>query len=108
MNSTYSTVIVQWCDDALMMAAVKAAGWHEDSADSILDLVDEGSSYKERAFPSMKKAKDGARRNKALDFWGQPSIKVYQYPCAKRRQWQAKCVAHLRYVGDGFGWEELQ
>lgn len=100
-------VCVEWCDDATMTAAAKAAGWTEDSADSILDFVDETSAVKARQFQTIAKAKDWARRNKALDFWGQPSVKVYEWLNDKRRSWERERISHMRYVGDGFGWEDV-
>jgi hypothetical protein len=108
MAATTRAVVVQWCDDATMMAAAKAAGWDEDSAASILDLVDEDIATKAREFPSITKAKEWARRNKALDFWRQPAIKVYEWPNARRRDHERERVQFLRYVGDGLGWEDVE
>ena len=98
---------VQWVDDAKMMALARARGWTEDSADSIHDLVDEDEADKAREFPTITKAKDWAGRNKGLDFWGQPVIRVYQWPHSRRRDWERETVKRLRYVGDGCGWEDL-
>jgi len=102
-----SAVIVQYCDNATMMALASARGWTEYSSDSIIDLVDEDEADVEREFPTLTKAKDWSRRNKALDFWNQPSIRVYEWPDRRRFSWQRETVKHLRYVGDGCGWDDL-
>lgn len=100
-------VVVNWCDDAGMMALAKARGWTEDSSASILDLVDEDECDKTREFLTISKAKDWARRNRELDFWKQPSIRVYGWPDSRRRSWERETVKHLRYVGDGCGWDDI-
>ena len=100
-------VCVTWCDDAKMMATAKARGWTEDSVESIHDLVDEDECDESREFPSIAKAKDWARRNKALDFWQSPVIRVYAWPNARRFSWERETVKRLRYVGDGCGWEDI-
>jgi len=106
---TTSTIVVSWCDEAQMMEKAKARGWTDDGLDgpSIHDLVDEGDCERDREFTTLSKAKDWARRNKTLDFWGQPSIRVYEWPDQRRLSWQRETVKRLRYVGDGCGWEDL-
>lgn len=102
-----TAVVVEWCDDAQMMAKAKARGWTEDAPESVLDLVDEDECSEAREFPSVTKAKAWASRNKARDFWRQPDIRVYQWPTARRLSWEREIVRHLRYVGDGLGWDDL-
>ena len=101
-----TAVFVHWCDDKKMLATARALGWTEDSDDNILDLVDEDVADAEREFPSITKAKAWARRNTALDFWRQPSIRVYSWPDRCRRSWQRETVRQLRYFGEGLGWDE--
>jgi hypothetical protein len=100
-------VTVQWCDDAEMVKMAKDRGWTEDSPFSILDLVEEGEASKSKTFETMAKAKEWARRNKMNDFWRQPSVVVYEYPNNLMRSWQREIAKHLRYVGDGCGWDDL-
>ncbi len=102
-----TAVVVNWCDDAKMMALAKARGWTEDSANSILDLVDEDEADEAREFTTIAKAKGWARRNKERDFWRQPSVRVYAWPDRRRLSWQRETVKHVRYVGDGCGWDDL-
>jgi hypothetical protein len=101
-------VVVTWCHDKTMMELAAARGWTEDSELSINDLVEESEADQHREFPTVTKAKNWARRNKGLDFWRQPSIRVYEYPDARRLDWQRERVQHLRYIGDGYGWEAIE
>ena len=103
----HTVIFVQWCDDGQMMARAKARGWTEDAPESVHDLVDEDECNETREFPSVAKAKAWASRNKARDFWRQPSIRIYQWPSTRRLSWERETVRHLRYVGDGLGWKEL-
>lgn len=106
-EQTMQTIVVHWCNDAKMMALAKERGWTEDSADSILDLVEEDEAETERGFPTITKAKEWARRNKTRDFWCQPSVRVYAWPDGRRMSWQRETVKHVRYVGDGCGWDHV-
>lgn len=102
-----TAIVVDYCDGAKMVALAKARGWVEDT-DGILDFVEEYEASVEREFPTLTKAKDWARRNKARDFWLQPAVRIYQWPDCKRLLWQRECVKHLRLIGDGYGWEEIE
>ena len=99
-------VVVSWCNSQKMIALAKGRGWVED-ADGLLDYVKEHEAEETRECPTLAKAKDWARRNKASDFWGQPSIRVYTWPDRRRRSWQRETVRHIRLVGSGLGWEDI-
>ena len=101
-----TAVIVNWCNDVKMVELAKARGWAEDT-DGILDFVEENEAKETREFPTLTKAKDWARRNKTRDFWHQPAIFVYEWPDRRRLSWQREVVTHIRLVGDGYGWDEI-
>jgi hypothetical protein len=100
-------VVVEWVDTGQMYDLAKARGWTEEGADSLLDLVQEDECERTREFPSVTKAKAWARRNRTMDLWNEPDIRVYEWPNAARRSWEREQTRHLRYIGDGCGWEEI-
>ncbi len=97
-------VFVEWADDAEITRIAKLRGW--DGGDCLLDYADEDDAPKSREFSSVTKAKSWAARNRDLDLWRQPDIVVNEYQHG--REWDYKTVRHLRYVGDGYGWEEIE
>lgn len=100
-------IVVEWCDSDRMLELARSRGWDENSEASILDLVEESEAEHGRQFATIASAKSWARRNKVKDFWQQPSVRVYEYPDVRCLSWQRETVKHIRYVGDGCGWDDL-
>lgn len=102
------SIVVHWTDNDMMLKLAGERGWTPDSPDSLLDLVDESACEKTKTgFTSVTKAKEWARRHKALDLWGQPEIAVYVWPNDRKRSWERETERRLRLIGDGYGWEDV-
>lgn len=98
--------MVRWVNAEKMTALARSRGMTDDG-DGLLDYASEDECSESREFPSVAKAKDWARRNKALDLWHQPEIAVDAWPNSRRLSWERETVRRLRYVGGGLGWEEI-
>ncbi len=102
-------VSVYWIDAALMQRLAIARGYLDDSSASWLDYVETDECEKSRGgFSSVTKAKAWAARNRGLDLWSQPEIACHEWPNARRLSYERTTTRRLRYVGDGYGWEELE
>ena len=106
--SAHRAFVAHWCDDKTLMQLARERGWHEESTDSLLDLVREDEADQARRFDSLAKAKDWARRNRMLDLWHQPSVYVYEWPNEREFSWERETAVCWRYRGDGMGWEKMQ
>lgn len=103
----HTAYVVEWCDNIVILALAVSRGYVPDSNDPILDVVEENEATREREFPTYAKAKAWARRNRKLDLWETPSVKVYEWPDSRRFSWQCERLSHIRYIGDGNGWETI-
>lgn len=107
-NSAVRSIVVNWIDEATVIAAAKKNGWAE--GESLADYVNDINDYDKvkAGFSSVTKAKAWAVRNKALDIFSSPEVIIYEWPNARKFHWERERVKFLRYVGGGEGWEELE
>lgn len=104
--TTHRRVLLTWRDGATARAGAIANGWDQDGGDSMLDFLhpDEyGECLRCRQCRNLRLAKQWGARHRGLDFWSQPEIRVEV--SADLVDWEIS--AHLRYVGGGYGWEQI-